>query len=826
MGEVRLADGKMGLGVRAKMSVESLEAYESQVISGASTMRVRDLASLQETSEHLLSSARVSGVEAVFLDLYQRDRADPFSMESQVKKVLKELENHPQWRGKFEVAWVLNRVELLEGALNDVKSSLWQSILITFGVILLFLRVWGRSALISITIPLTLMLTVGLLALGGYTLNVMSLSGLILGIGMVVDNVILIVDRTIELRQGGSPFPRAIAGAVAQSSPALTMATLTNGIIFLPVAFSDSEDNFVTLLKSFQAPILATLIASLILAVFVLPALLRPFASMFGTHENERVSLRAVNGFEFIFKHRKLTAALAFCFILFVGERIGKLNQTDLESPNDPWATVQVYFGDEVPIEERRGEFDRIEREILKVAHQKWAIKTIASSFSPTQEVGSLQLYPLTDGDPEEATLSLQRVVRNWASDFSVKAGVRVQVGDETLGGFTKTGASEFFKFEGPKSQELDTQLATLQETLKKIPGVHQVLNEREVFGQRTMFFVPHELQLHKMGLSFEDIARQVGASNARFEVGPFLHHGKRLGIKINIKPSLREEDWGLSEFRNLQVRSQQAKWISLGALGYFQENRETIVLNRKVGLSKTHLKVEFEKAKASPETEKASLEVNRKIANYEFQPGYQVEKSELNEKLEKMQKNMIFMIMLSSVLIYLLIGASFESVLLPLIVLFAIPSAILSGVFGLWMTGKDFDVMARLSLVILVGIGVNNAILLLDLVEELRGQGYSLRDSVVQACARRWRAVLMTTTIQVLGVLPVALGNSKIMGIPYSSLGVTVMSGMIFSTASTFLTLPFLYELFSTNRASDVQRDRVKEAYAPEQEAGFGLLE
>jgi HAE1 family hydrophobic/amphiphilic exporter-1 len=183
---------------------------------------------------------------------------------------------------------------------------------------------------------------------------------------------------------------------------------------------------------------------------------------------------------------------------------------------------------------------------------------------------------------------------------------------------------------------------------------------------------------------------------------------------------------------------------------------------------------------------------------DFRFPPGYGPKKDEANARILEMQKNMIFMITLASLLIYLVLGASFNSLLLPLAVLVTIPGAILSGIFGLWLLSLDLDVMARLSLVILVGIGVNNAIILIDVIQELRLQGFSKCDAVVHGCARRFQAVLMTTAIQVLGVLPVALGNSKIMGIPYASLGITIISGMLLSTVMTLALLPWLYDRLS----------------------------
>jgi multidrug efflux pump subunit AcrB len=138
----------------------------------------------------------------------------------------------------------------------------------------------------------------------------------------------------------------------------------------------------------------------------------------------------------------------------------------------------------------------------------------------------------------------------------------------------------------------------------------------------------------------------------------------------------------------------------------------------------------------------------------------------------------------------------------------------VLCGVFGLWILSRDLDVMARLSLVILVGIGVNNAIILIDLIQELRARGLSSSEAVIRACSLRLKPILMTTAIQVLGVIPVAVGNSKIMGIPYASLGVTIISGMLLSTAFTLAVIPWFYDLISSLESR--LRDQLKHEAEP----------
>ncbi len=823
LGQMLNADRTESVSVRAKLTVESLDQFRNQVVSSASALRLGDLAPLRLSPAYLKTASHVQGKQAVFVELFLRDRADPFALERKLKATIQQIESNPRFRDALKINWVMNRVDDLRGALADVQSSLIQSVMITFGVIFLFIRKLGRTALISATIPLTLILTVALLYIGGFTLNIMTLSGLILGIGMVVDNVILVVDRTVELRAQGIPLGRALAEAGSQSTPALLMATLTNGIIFLPVAFSDSSDSFVTLLKAFQAPILATLGASLVLAVLMLPALVRPFPRVVASTASETDNPKVRAFFQRVFKHRQKAAFISILGLVFIAERVSSIPQTDLEPPTDPWVTIQLKFGAEVPVTERRSIYDKVEGALLAQADLDF--KTLASTYFAGSQAATFQVYPKEASDPDRALISLERRLKDWIPTWRVAPGTKLVVGYESESGGDGQAPRKLLTFEGPRSSELDALLDKLKDDLSKTTGVSRVLAERDAFGTKEFLFAPNEAKLSQMGLTPGELAVKINASLHSGMVGPFQLNGKQVGIKISLHPSdaAQNSEWNLNELERLQLATRSGRLVSLKALGSVVPVSRLSTISRKQGIVRSRLAVEFTEPLYSPKSQVAWRKVQQTANSFEFPPGYGPQIPESLDKLAQMQKNMMFMMLLSSLLIYLVLGAAFESLFMPVIVLFTIPGAILSGVFGLWLMSKDLDVMARLSLVILVGIGVNNAIILLDLIQNLRKQGFSRKDAVVLGCTQRFRAILMTTSIQILGVLPVALGNSKIMGIPYASLGIAVISGMTLSTIMTFAIIPWMYDIVSRLEDSSVLSPSLQETASAESSSSQG---
>ncbi len=797
IGQVRLQDGRTALSVRGQLLVEDLATYRSQMLTRGQGLRLADLGELKPEERKDKSASRVDGRDAIFLEIYLRDRASPFEMEKALRVALSEFQRDPRTRGTVHIEWIMNRVDDLSVALGDVKSSLLQSILITFAVIYFFIRKWGRTAVISSTIPLTLVLTVGLLRLAGMTLNIMTLSGLILGIGMVVDNVILVVDRTLELTEEGVPLGRAVLQAVGLSAPALIMATVTNAVIFLPVAFSESEDGFVVLLKAFQAPILATLLASLVLAVFILPVMVRSFPRTMAVAEKVDQGTATERWFVRLYEKRRLAALACLLGMVFLAERVSEIPQTDLEPPADPWVSLNLNFLPEFPKDSRRAVYEALDQKLLK-AQSSLRFRSVASTFQAQGDLAGIQLYPEAADEPEVELKELEARVRTWlAQEWTPIPGTGLGVAYEAMTYSSGNGPRKVFEFQGPSSAVLDEILSGLRTRLAAIDGVTRVLSEEEAFGEKEWVLVPNEMVLARAKLNSVELAQKISASMQSVQVGPLRWNGGEVGIRIALLPgqALPGQVWDRNTVMSIPVSLGSGKSVTVGALGWLVEKAKRRSISREKGLSKARVAVEFRLGLNTAPTRKALGEAQSLVSQQPFPPGYGIKTTGTEERLEAMQKNMIFMIVLASALIYLLLGAAFESLLLPLAVLATIPAAILSGIFGLWLMGRELDVMARLSLVVLVGIGVNNAIILIDLIQELRSQGLSKRDAVIQGCSRRLQAVLMTTSIQVLGVIPVAVGNSKIMGIPYASLGVCIISGMLLGTLMTFAVLPWLYE-------------------------------
>ncbi len=794
LGSAPLTNSESLTAIKARLLLKDLDQIRSQSLGKGSTISISQISMEKVIDKSKEEISRKNGEMAIFLEIYAKDSANLFALTNHLKAYLARIKNDNSPLSKLGFDFVFNKTDDLKSAISDVFEALYQSVLITFAIVYLFLRRWRQTALIAISIPSTLLLTIFILYLKGVSLNILTLSGLILGIGMVVDNAVLIVGRIDELRAAGLRHQDAAARASSDVTKALLMSMATNAFIFLPVAFIEGGDSFTDILKAFQVPILASLASSLVVALILLPLITMFWKSKSvdsGASQSEmETSEKIVRGFRWIQGRRKPIAIGTAVLLFLVTKSISGIQQTDIESPRDPYSSINVRFAPETDPLKRREIFEDIEKKILALQPE---FRFAVSDFNPEYANGSILVYPHDTANKDEELQRLDERLKKFADEIPLRPGVAVSLGFEA-GPIGKTRRQEVLKITGPRTAQITDLLASLGEKFKQVKGVETVHLEKDESDNISLIFLPQEEVIVHYGLDLPKISQAISASMGSASVSNLNLNGQVVGARINLVPASGE--WNLASLRALRIKVGEHSFVNFADLGRLIPFNFPGNISRTSGIATGKIFVYFQESLSESDFRSARDRVQSLFRRETFPNGYGVPKNDADQRVQEMQEKGNFIIGLSLVLIYLLLGGMLESFFMPFALLFTIPLAILFGIVGLVLFGMDLDVMARLSLVILVGSGVNGAIILIDLINTLRAQGYRREDAVVLGCARRFKAVLMSMSIQVIGVLPVALGKAKIMGIPYSSLGIVIISGMLFSTLVTLVILPMVYEV------------------------------
>lgn len=779
------------LPVQARMVVDDLETVKRVNLGKTSMIPLSGIGQERRIDKATVEVSHNNGRAVVFLEVFAKDSANLFAMTDHLKAAMAKFNDLD-----FEV--VFNKTDDLQSALHEVMTSLYQAIIITFAVVFFFLRNGRKTTLICVTIPITLLATVLVLYVSGDTLNVLTLSGLILGIGMVVDNAVLVTGMIDELKTKYGIKQAAGRGA-ARVLMALLMSTVTNAIIFLPVSFIEGGDSFTDILKAFQLPIVASLVVSLVIALFLLPLLI----IMWPGHKSAQPAAHSLQApelalrfFRWTARHRAPIAMAALLLVGVIAESALNIEQSDIGTPREAFTQINVQFPPEMPSEDRRATFADLEKKVLAL-RPSIGYRFVVSEFNPEFTSGSLMVYPNSSDDIDPVLDKQEVALKKFLASLPKQAGVSARIGWDSVGAGATSAVKvvDTFSIAGSRSLTIEELLKAQKAQVGAIYGVESARLEKEENGETQLVFLADDAIVSQYGLTLQKIASGIQSSMTSVSVSGLRFNGQAVAAKISLGPSAGTAEWTLNALRNLRLSVNDQTMVTLNQLGSFQPVKSLNSISRKDGSATGKLYVSYKQSLSVHDLQRARAAVHNVIDNFEYPKGYGPPKSDSQERILEMQAKSNFIMGLSVGLIYLVLASMFESVLIPFAVLFSIPLALLFGVAGLLIMGLSLDVMARLSLVILVGIAVNNAIILIDIILELKAQGLRRHEAVVQGCARRFKAVLMTTSIQVIGVLPVAMGKAKIMGIPYASLGVCIISGMLFSTVLTLVILPMVYE-------------------------------
>lgn len=796
---IRISDFVENLGVLS-LSNENLPI--SLAMNGKNLTNFRNLSVGSKDSylplQMLASEKRIQKQEqdvlhlnaepSYFLDIYAKDRANLFDLKSALETQILSLMNPPELTFKK----TMDRIEDLELALDDVFSSLYQAVLITALVVFVFIRSLKKTFIIGSTIPLTVMYTILLLYLQGTSLNLLTLSGLILCIGMVVDNAILVVDRIVQkYSDGKTKLSICVGEAANEVLPALVVSSVTNALIFVPVLFIESDDEFITILKSFIVPITGSLAASVFIAVLFVPLVTLGLKLKKEQQQHtDRFIKTSLPLFRSLPKKAVSITLFSFLVSLFAIDQVLKVETAGLGSATDPSIPIKISFEDPISPTSRKKIFEQVE-ELLTKDHSLLQISHTVGEFVPQSLEGSISVFPVLPkgSDRDLARQDLEKKLLHWIQNPSLRtAGVNLSVKDRA-GTSSVYLPSLQFEFSSLNRMQADFALTQLSQKLKDLPGVADILINRTEYTRPHLVLKPQGSYLNLSKETQDKIQTSLKALLTPRTFDEVAYNDELITSRALITGPSGQAMWRLDEVL--------AAPLALGKEQHFGQSLFSVrkaysssSIQRKSGESLATLKVKF-----SEDTTLAARElVKSEIDTYPFPPGMGFAANDWAARLAAMEKNTLFIVLLSCFLIYIFLASQYESFLAPFAILFTVPLALIFGVFGLWLTGYELDIMARLSLVLLVGSSVNSAILLIDVIRELRAGGLGRLEAIAQGCSRRLKAVLMTTLIQILSVLPVVFGNAKLMGLPYKTLGLVMVSGLFFSTILTLILLPLAY--------------------------------
>jgi HAE1 family hydrophobic/amphiphilic exporter-1 len=784
------------LYVRALGEYRDLDEIARTVIArpNGRPIRVRDVAEVRDTFEDVRYLVEMNGVPAISMGIQKQSGANTVAVAAAVRR---EVERINEERDDLQLTVVVDQSDFIRQSIDSVENSaIWGSLL-ALVVLYTFLRNRSSTAIIALSIPISVIATFGLLYFGGLTLNQMTFGGLALGVGLIVDNAIVVLESIVRRReeQGDANLDAARIGT-HEVAGAIVASTLTTCVIFLPVVFARTTSG--ALFQALALVVVFALACSLFVALTLVPMLAARFLHLHPRREGERSSTgRTFQRIESWYTNylRRLLARRGVVFGV-----TGALLLLALAF----WPLIPVELAPQTDADEIDIEFEMARgTNIVVVRTLVDELEDRVREVVPAQDIHLFSTEIRGDSAAVELKLAPQK--SRTLSSSQLADLVRREIDGEVPGGeldvdaqqglwmlnrvFSSGGGGDAIELElrGWEIDIADRIANEIRQRMQHVPGVADVqVSRRE--GQPEQRLVLDRERIAHLGLSVREVGLTLLGNVAGVEAGRFREGGDEFPITVRLRP---EDRLTAADLDGVALRTPTGAVVPLSNLVRSERARGPVEIRRVDGQRVTYITANLAGGAALGD---AVERVRAALADLTLPAGFTVLFGGQYEEQLDARRDFTIAIALALVLVYMIMAAQFERFIDPLVVMLSVPVALVGVVPALLLTGTTLNIQSVMGLVMLIGIVVNNAIVLVDAINlQRRERKMDILPAVVEGARLRLRPILMTTATTVLGLLPLALGlgvGGEIQG----ALARVVLGGLLASTFVTLVLIPTAY--------------------------------
>jgi len=804
--------GTKEYSVRVPGEFKSIEEIKSTVIGNyqGALVYLRDVADVIDTIKEQTLYVRINNTPGVLLFIQKQATANTIEVVDAVKKALPKIEKTLPKDVKLNIAF--DSSEFIKNSIRNLSNAIVYGGIFVILVVLLFLRKIRASLIIILTIPFSLIVAFITLYLIGGTINLISLASLAIAVGIVVDNAIVVLENiTRHIERGENPQTASVIAA-NEIGLAISASSLTNIAVFLPLAFLTGIAGF--LFKELGILVTVMVLTSLLASLTLTPTLSSKWlkgqekiknkllSNLFNTSERWFQAIESFYGnlISWALRHKAiviLTALVLFIssFILF------RLVGFEFFPASD---TGQIQVIAQLPVGTRIDETIKVGEQLQKIVAEeipeKWR-KYIFMRVGTTEQ-GFATITGQVEGN-NVVTVGARLVPLKERKVTVQELGAKIRERAKLIPGIEKFEISRGSDFQAllfgggkPLTVEvvgydlnLTAQVAEkIKEELEKIPGAKDVQIGRSGLTPEIRIEIDKQ-KASSLGLNTAIIATTIRSSIYGLKATTYKELGDEYDITIRPDADLRNS---ISYISEIPVRSMSGNIVKIKDIARIYDTFSPIEIQRRDRQRIIPVGANVE-GRALGDVVK---DLQERISKLDIPPGVEIRFGGQVEEQAKSFRDLFQVLILGIILTYMIMASQFESLLHPFVIMFSVPFAFTGVVLGLLIFGVPFGLTAFMGLIMLVGIVVNNAIVLVDYTNLLRARGYELFNAIVTAGRTRLRPVLMTTLTTILGTLPLAVFKGEGSEL-WRPLGITMLGGLTFSTLITLVLVPTIYSIF-----------------------------
>lgn len=759
---------------------------------------LRDVAEVKIKNKTPDNLARFNGERCLGISIYKENK---YNTVKAVDNILVKLAELKKSMPGYEFNVIANQGEFIDASIGEVQDSALMGILLAMVVLYVFLRRINTTLIVSISIPVSIIATFNLMYFNGLTLNIMTLGGLALGAGMLVDNAIVVMENIFRNLENGLSAKDAAIKGTSEVSGAITSSTLTTIVVFLPIVYIQGAAG--ELFKEQAWTVTFALLSSLFVAMVFLPML----SSKFVRSVNPAQKSIKIKGYgKFVgklLKHRVAVLVgavvlmiLSYSMIPFIGmEFMPRAESREfnvkitLESGTRLQNTDYAAAAVESLIKDLGG--DDIEWMYTLVGPSN--TENVTGAKAKEEHQAEIRVK-MKKGSAEKT----DELIATLSSNYAMPEGADITFEKEqsALQSVLGTeGAPLVVEIKGDDIKVLEELCISVKQQLSEIPGIYDISTSMEN-GSPEVNIGIDRLRSGIYGVDIASVASQVSEKLNGKTAGSYENEGEQVDIEIRV-PEI-----ALADLANLEIVQGDKKYRlgEIADVSIATAPKEIIRNNQnRIGKVTAQLEKNYTLGRITPV-------IYQKLEGIDFPAKYSAKITGEEEKRADSFNGLGFALFLSIVLVYMVMAAQFESLRHPFTILLTIPLAGVGSILAFLLTGQTLNMMAFIGIIMLAGIAVNSSIILVDRINQLKEEGYERTEAIMGAAQQRIRPIIMTSLTTVLAMLPMCFGFGEGASLR-SPMALAVIGGLITSTILTLIVIPCVYYMFDRQKSPDAEK-------------------
>ena len=779
--------------IRISPKGEFTKLQDIRALQVRNNVYLGDIATVEFEQPERIDGRHLDRNYAIGVNVFKESSANLVEVAGRVVKLVDSISESRQFEG-VNIFMMEDQAKGVTDSLADLLTAGGIGALLSFAVLYLFMRNTTATLLVVASVPFSICITLAVMYLLGYSLNVLSMMGLLLAVGMLVDNSVVITESISAQHQRTPSVNKKekrqnILQGVNKVSLAVMTGTLTTMIVFLPNIIGEKVQ-LTVFLEHMAIAICISLAASLLIAKTLLPLLLSKISldKLSNTKSTAKGNKSQSNHFQARYKssltwvlaHPKITGVIALLILVSAAFPMGEITSDNMDNQDGTRLFMRYHVEGQFPLEHVEAMVDRFEEYLYK-NQDEFYIDSVYSYYSGERASSTLLLKENRDISMKELKERIRKDMPNFAEakpDFGWQSAKN--------GGASVT-------LVGPSTDLLVKLSNQVVPVLEHIQGLTDVRSEVSQH-QKEMVLIIDRIKASQIGLNSQEVAQVVGTALRGLELRSFRHdpNGE---VKIHLLYD-QQLKYSLNQLKKLPITQINGQTITLENVADFKVQPRLTSIYREDRQTALTIGANLSDITMEEAQEQISLAMN----SINLPVGYSWKLGQGFDRQQGDQQIMITNMILALAMIYIVMAALFESLLLPAAIISSIIYSIVGVFWFFFITGTSMSVMGMIGILILMGIVVNNGIVLIDQINQMTPKLEDLESVISDICATRLRPVLMTVATTVLGMIPLALGSTQIGGDgpSYSPLAIAIIGGLTFSTITSLYLVPWCYLIFT----------------------------